>query len=474
MRLRVFLLAFALLMGLTPLSAEETHSVGTLGAQPTEPVPHQPVEHIELKLPPKLLPDLSVYTGGLSMEQAIELGFRQNFGIQIARSDVDISRALLRGTMAERWPVISVGSLTFIRTEDNQTLMTPDMMMNTTGEDDHFFQDLNASARIPLFTGGRIVGGIRAARFALAGTQAVQQQTIVDTAFRIKESYLTALLSLQEHLVHQQHIEVQQRLLRNAEARYRVGRGLRADVLRIQTEIADARRMLNEEHLQLNNELLDLKTELAVDLSSDVQLTEMLTLNPWSGVPLEELARRVSNNHPRIIEAQNRIREAEAQIQVARSRYFPQVYGQVTGNLRFPDEPPQMGNGVIGLVTASLPVLERGRGAEVARVRATVNRAEQSFRSIRLEVTKNVAQAWNELTFARLNAELAEAAVNQAVEDLRLVQRRYEVGRAIVVEVQDAAQQLWQAQLNRAQAVYNHELAKARLIQAIGQVTGNE
>jgi outer membrane protein len=432
--------------------------------------PNQPMEHIELQVPKSLIPGLPLVQQSLSLNEAVQLGLKQNLGIQVAGSDVAIQRAMLRGARAERWPVISVGSLTFVRTQDNQTLMTPDMMMTTAGNNDHFFQDLNATARAPLFTGGRIIGSIRAARFALEGSQAAQQQTIVETAYRIKEDYLTALLSMVEHLVHQNHIAVQQRLLRNAEIRYQVGRGLRADVLRIQTEIADARRMLNEEHNRLNNQLLDLKAEMAVDLGSALQLTEPLNLNPWSGSGLETLTRQATVNHPRVVEAQNRLKEAQAQIQVARSQYFPQVYGQVTGNLRFPDDPPMMGNGVIGMVTASLPVINRGRGAEVERVRATVLRFQQALRETQLEVGRNVAKAWNEMTFARENALLSEAAVNQAQEDLRLIQRRYDVGRGILVEVQDAALQLRQAQLNRANAIYNHELAKARLVQAIGKV----
>jgi outer membrane protein len=468
---RTAALLLSLLLGLAPVLAQaEDHTQHETQPAPAATSPLQPVEHIELNLPKSLLPELPAISGALTLDQAVELGLKQNLGIQVARSNVDISRAMLRGARAERWPVISVGSLTFVRTEDNQTLMTPDMMMNTTGENDHFFQDLNATARVPLFTGGRIVGSIRAARFALEGSEAAQRQTIVDTAYRIKEAYLTAMLSLQEHLVHQQHIDVQEALLKNVEARYRVGRGLKADVLRVQTEIADARRMLNEQHARLNNTVLDLKSEMAVDLGSDVKLTSFPTLQPWNGPSLEDAVKQATITHPRVLEAQSREKEAGARITVARSRYFPEVYGQVTGNLRFPDEPPMMGNGVIGLVTASLPLLDRSRGAEVSRYRAEVARAEQEVKAARLEVAKNVSQAWNDLTFARINAGLADAAVTQAAEDLRLIQRRQAVGRAIIVEVQDAAQQLRQAQLNKAQAIYNHELAKARLLQAIGQV----
>ena len=430
----------------------------------------KPVEHQEIRLPEKLLPDLPFINQSLSMQDAVTVGLKNNLGIQVSRSETDIRRALLKGALAERWPVISLGSLTFLRAGETTTPMTPDTMMNTV--DKTLFQDVNASGRIPLFTGGRIRGRIRAERFSLGASIAALGNSSVDTAYQIKEAYLKTSLTEKQYSVHQFHIDLGQALLKNAEVRYKVGKALRADVLRIQTDLADARRMLNNEHAQLNDTLFDLKAAMGVDLASDVALADPLTFQPWQGGALSNLVQLGIANHPKVREAQQRIKETQAQVRMAKSEYWPQVYGQVTGNLRFPDRPlvNGLGNGAIGVVTASLPVFSRTRRAKIQQAEATFYKAEQEYKAIQLEIAKKIAKAWNELTFAKENVALADTAVKQAEENLRLIQRRYDVGLAILVQVTDAWFALRQAQLNQVQAIYNHELAKARLVQSVGEI----
>lgn len=429
---------------------------------------HPSIQHIELNPSKNLLPGLPVVDRSFTMNEAIRLGMENNLGIDVAEAEVGIQKTLLQAANAERWPVLSVGSLTFLRGGNSQTLMTPDMMMNTV--DTTLFQDLNATARLPIFTGGRIRGGISMARFSLEGSEAALRQTVVETAYQIKAAYLVAMLSKAEHLVHQEHLTVQQTLLENTEARYRVGRGLRADVLRIKTEIASAQKMLNEEHIKLNNTIYELKAVMGLDMGSNIDVSEILAMTPWRGEALDKLVQEAVANHPKVIEAQKQIQEAEAQLKVARSQYYPQVYGQATGNLRFPDRPEMMGNGVIGMVTASLPVFDKGRSAEIAKAEANLKKAQQTLKALQLDISKQVAQAWSELSFATENYQLAAAAVEESQENLRLIQKRYEVGRAVVVEVQDVTWKLWQAQLDKTQAAYTHELAKAKLVQSLGEI----
>lgn len=330
------------------------------------------------------------------------------------------------------------------------------------------FQDLNASAKVPLFTGGRIRAGIRASHFSLEGAQALNRQSAVEAAYQIRQAYLQALLSHAEHLVHQQHITLQQDLLKNAEASYQVGRGLKADVLRIQTALADAQRMLNEEHSQLNNALFDLKAAMGVDLGSDVTLSDPLSYQPWQGPQLPELIQKALIRHPQIQEAQAAVKEAEAQVRMARALYLPQVYGQVSANLRFREDPPMMGNGVVGQISTSLPVFDRNRGAEIAQAQARLQKARQELKARTLDVSKQMAQAWTDLEFAGQNITLAKAAITQAQEDFRLISRRVAVGRSIQVEAQDAALALREAGLNQAKATYTYALAKAKIVAVSG------
>ncbi len=451
----LILLAFQL-----PVSRAQVHNHGQLGSEP--------LEHVELTLPKGLLSGFPVVDRPLSMQEAIELGLQNNVQLGIAQAETTIQRALLSRAQAKRWPVLSVGALTFIRGGNSQTLMTPDMMMNTVNST--VFQDLNATAKLPLFTGGALIAGVKASRSAVNAAEAETEQATVEMAYQIRETYLKAQLTEAEHQVHQQHITVQQDLLSNAEHRFQVGRGLKADVLRIKTELADAQRMLNDEHRSLNDQLFDLKAAIGIDLGSNITIHDPLRYTLWSGASLSELIQASLRQHPEIIKVEANIKAAEAQVRITRAALLPQVYGQVTGNLRFPTQTPMMGNGVIGMLNASMPVLDKNKLSAITEANARLKKAQQQLKEQQLSVAKQVAQAWNELQFSKDNITLAEAAITQAQEDFRLIQRRADVGRSIQVEVQDAALKWREASLNQVNAYYNYESAKAKLLRASGKV----
>ncbi|WP_373533455.1 TolC family protein [Vampirovibrio sp.] len=461
----VSLVAFAMVIAMTfpaPLALAQVHDHSAPSLQTA------PLEHVHLVLPKGLLSGFPVVDQQVSMQEAIDLGLKNNVQIGVAQAETTIQRSILQRAQAKRWPILSVGALTFIRAGNSQTLMTPDMMMNTV--DATVFQDLNATAKLPLFTGGAITAGIRATRSLLNGAEAEARLAAVEMAFQVREAYLKAQLSMAEHLIHQEHIVVQQALLQNAESRFKVGRGLKADVLRIQTELAAAQRLLNEEHAGLNNQLLDLKAAMGVDLGSNVSLSAPLKVQAWSGDQLPELIQLATARHPAVLKSEAAVREAEAQVRVAKAALLPQVYGQVTGNLRFPTEAPMMANGVIGMLNASMPVFDKNRLSEISEANARLQKAKQELRAQQLEIGKQVAQAWNDLNFAEQNIKLSEAAIVQSQEDFRLIQKRAEVGRSIQVEVQDAALKWREAGLNQATAYYSYEWAKAKLLKATGEV----
>lgn len=452
-------LAILIVLGLfTGIAQAEEHTL--------HPATTPPIEHVELTLPKGLIDGFPVVNQMLSMQEAVEIGLENNIQIKLADAETDVRKGTLKREQAKRWPLVSLGSNTFLHNKQNQTFMTPEMMM-TTGTST-FFQDLNASAKMPLFTGGKLTAGIRAAQYSVTEAQAGSSQSWVETASQIRNAYLTALYTKAEHVVHQQHLKVQDEMLHNAEERYRVGRGLKSDVLRIQAEIANAQKMLNEEHNQLNNALFELKAAMGIDLGSEIELSDSLQFVPWSGPELSELITLAIAEHPKVKETQAAIQAAEAQLRAARATYLPQITGQVSGSLRFKQDPPMMGNGVVGWVSASLPVFDKNRGSEINEAIAKVKKSEQELKARKLEIGKAIAQAWTDLQFAKDNVALSDATISQAQEDFRLVNKRAIAKRAIMVEVQDAALKLREADLNRVTAIYNHEIAKTKLKAASG------
>ena len=81
----------------------------------------------------------------------------------------------------------------------------------------------------------------------------------------------------------------------------------------------------------------------------------------------------------------------------------------------------------------------------------------------------DVKNALLDLELTREDIPTTKKAVEQAEENLRVSEERYKVQATTSTEVLDAQTLLTQARSNYYDALYNHNLAKARLKRAIGE-----
>ena len=84
---------------------------------------------------------------------------------------------------------------------------------------------------------------------------------------------------------------------------------------------------------------------------------------------------------------------------------------------------------------------------------------------IRLELKNAILN----LEQAEKNIPTAKKAVEQAEENLRVSQERYKAQVTTSTEVLDAQTLLSQARTNYYSALYDHNLAKAALLRAVGE-----
>ena len=83
-------------------------------------------------------------------------------------------------------------------------------------------------------------------------------------------------------------------------------------------------------------------------------------------------------------------------------------------------------------------------------------------------IALQVRRTWNDRGEADSRMKVAESAVEQANENLRVVRNRYQAGASTNSEVLDAEALREQALSNRDNARFEVELAKLRLARAIG------
>ncbi len=98
-----------------------------------------------------------------------------------------------------------------------------------------------------------------------------------------------------------------------------------------------------------------------------------------------------------------------------------------------------------------------------------MEQAQIDRRSAELQVDSGVTKAWLSVQSAQANVTASQREVEQATEAERVARLRVESGKGIYLEELDALAALFQARLDRVQALYNLNTSNAELMRAIGQ-----
>jgi outer membrane protein len=113
--------------------------------------------------------------------------------------------------------------------------------------------------------------------------------------------------------------------------------------------------------------------------------------------------------------------------------------------------------------------------ADLARVResrAKEAQARDLKRDLEDRVRHQVTAAILNLKTAHERLRVAQAAVAQARESLRLIRLRYQAGLTILLDLLNAEDAMKNASLNRVEALFGTYLAQAGLELALGTISG--
>lgn len=420
--------------------------------------------------------DLAEKNGSIGLDDAVQVGIKNNFSLKQTEQSWLGSKFSARAALAKFGPTASFNTF-YSASSLNQmlflpgdtTVASPPMQPIVKGSS----LSLLFAGSQPIFTGGRLIGGYRAARAVEKQSFATFNEQRIQTALSVKEAYWSAAWSEASLRVASDYVKFREWSSSNMKKRVEEGKAPRADYLREEAELSKARIQLNERYRDFNSALLNLKVAMSINLGSQVSLKDSLTfIETTEG--LSNFLESAAISRPEIMKAANRVAELKARRQVALSKYSPQIsaYGvgsNITGSSPDGDDNGRWG-GFIGIMGGITLFDSGGRGNELKAANSAVREAELAKKNTDLKVAQEVSQAWIDLDLARRNVTLAQDQVTSAEEDHRLFHTRYEVGKSIALEQFDAAVKMFQARLTLQEAIYKYRLAQARLIYASGGI----
>lgn len=326
------------------------------------------------------------------------------------------------------------------------------------------------TASLPIFTGGELQGQIGQAKANYRSMLSAEEQAYNEMKETATTGYFNMLNATNMKALRQKSVDRLQAHLDNVIAQYNVGIVARADVLRSEVELANAK----QDYITASNEYdvaeATLNNIIGTPLNTTLKLKDSLQYVPYENDMAYCLA--YSEQHrPELKQAEYAIDSAEAALVVARSGHMPKVYANASNNWGgngsdWPGDDDE--NWSVG-VTASMNVFDSGvTWSKIHAAQENLAKAKESQRQIKDNVELEVRTDYLNLREAEKRITTTQVAVASAEEDYHIAVVRYQAGVGTNIDVMDAQEALTQAKTNYYQALYNYNTSKAALNTSMG------
>ena len=405
----------------------------------------------------------------LTLDQALEIALSESNTIKIADMTVEKSGYAQKGSYASLYPNVSVSS-SYQRTLKKQ-VMVMDMggqpMEIKVGRDNNI--STSASASMPL------VNASLWESLKLSGMDvemAVEQARSSKIAMvkQVKQAFYAVLLAQASYDVMNQVYENAQKNYEKTLQRFNVGKVSEVERLRAQVSMLNAEPNVSSAENAVLLATWQLKAVMGINLDTDVEVvgnlndyTEAL-LTPY--VSEEDLS-----NNSSLMQLDIQDRMLESTIRMQKKQYLPTLAASINYNYSaMGDEKLSWFPSSTAALSLNVPIFDgfqkryNIKQSKVTRNMLALQR-EDTERNLRIAIRNYNDQ----MALCVKNYQAADATVEIAQKSYDISAKMYEVGKATLVELNDAQLALQQAQLTQAQAVYNFMVTKASLDELIGK-----
>lgn len=327
------------------------------------------------------------------------------------------------------------------------------------------------SVNIPLYTGGLVEGQIDVAKLGKTNTQEEILRVEQATKYSAIQGYY-ALLAYQElQGVYHEAVDNLQGHLDNVQAQYNVGTKAKVDVLSSDVSLANAKTTAITADNNVAVAESNLNNILGLPLETELNLADHQLPFDTYNISLQEATDYAMKYRPEVLQAAIAVQEAERNIDIADAGNKPTV--AITGGNDWADNtfPGIDANKRSWKVAAGVTYNFYDGGA----TKAKVNQAKQDLlvareteQKTREAVQLEVKQAYLNIRSAAQKVEETQTVVDQARENYRIQNIRYQAGVGINLDVLDAQLSLNEAQVNHIQALYDYNVGIAKLEQVMG------
>ena len=405
----------------------------------------------------------------ITLGEAIKLAQQNSVTSVQARGTIRTSEAAVKQSYAAFLPSFSVSANR--QNQSGDRFDTQGNLVPFTGQPTNYSTGLSSS--LQLFDGGRRFFDVKRSKADVDAAEAGETASRFNVALQVKQQYYNILAARESKSAADAQIQQAEQQLRSSSLRLRAGAAIVSDSLRSVVALGNARLALltAESNLRVANATL---TRLVASPTT-VTAVASDTVDQQVVIPdIAELETLVSRA-PAIEQADAQLSSAHASVRSAKTAFLPTI--NMNFNRSGSGLDPQFGIGDKRYAynqnlsfSLNFPLFNNlTREVNVARAIVAEDVAEVQLRDAKLLAHQTLVQSLALMKTAQEQVAIQTVSVAAATEDLRVQQRRYELGATTLLDLLTSQTALDNARIALIRARYDYRVAKAQLEALIGR-----
>lgn len=399
----------------------------------------------------------------LTLQHCIETALRNQPAIRSAREQVNAGQGRVTQAASPYYPRITAS------TGHEESHVVGGQVQSVSRSN-----TTSVSVNQVLYDFGRTGNALDATRSALQAAEFEEQRVMQDTVLNVKQAYYALLAAQKLVLLAQKTVEQADNHLKQADAFFRSGSKPRFEVTRAEVEVNNAKLSMINAKNTVRLRTIGLYNAMGIDPGGDLLIEDVLSA-PVSSPTIEQALAEAVKSRPELLRAEADIQAARARIKAEESTYLPTL--SANGSYSWANGSTSMGTFKLDVqdswnagVMLSMPLFEGWlTQGKVSEARANLHALEAQGQTFRRSVLIELNQAYADIESAEARIAVMQSLLKKADESLELAQGRYAAGVGTYIEITDAQVAAVNAETDHVQALYDYQLAAARLVKAMGR-----
>ncbi|MBI4620815.1 MAG: TolC family protein [Desulfobacterales bacterium] len=391
----------------------------------------------------------------LKLERCVEIALKKQPNIIAAMKAVNINQSRVGQAKANYYPQIDLSS--------GYSKSSPFSSASSRSSDEY---SSGVSLTQNIYDFGKTATRVDIQRLNLDSSRVDLENVSDQVVFNVKQGYYRLLQSKRNRDVAEEAVRQFKKHLEQAKGFYEVGTKPKFDVTKAEVDLSNAKLNLIKAENAIRVARVILSNAMGVTDAPEYSLVDNLTFVRYD-ITFEDMLKRAYRQRADLTSILIKKKAAEASIEMSKKDYYPTLSGNAAyGRVgeRFPLE--DIWN--VGM-TVTFPLFSGfSTGYQVEEAIANLNLLKANEEALRQGILLEVQQAYLNLQEASERIFTAEMTVRQAEENLELANGRYAAGVGNPIEVTDAEVSLINSKTTYIQALYDYRIAQASIEKAVG------